>query len=93
MEYHGLEELNQLPISSYCNRYFKDLDVAIVIFVLAFDNNLSFTKSLSQPRSLNAKKIHFFVPGFHIAVRCRKVASGSLLTSSICHAMGTAVDD
>ena len=28
------------------------------------------------------------MPGFHIAVRCRKVAGGSLLPSTICHALG-----
>ena len=31
-------------------------------------------------------------PGFHIAVRCRKVAGGSLLPSSICRGPRTAVE-
>ena len=32
------------------------------------------------------------MPGFHIGVKRRKVAGGSLLPSSICHALGTAVE-
>ena len=37
-------------------------------------------------------QVEFIKPGFHIAVRCRKVAGASVLPSSICHAPGTTVE-
>ena len=56
------------------------------LFCRPFISRLFCFISYECPRSCSVK------PGFHIPVRCRKTAGGSLLRSSICHAPGTAVE-